>query len=150
MSDEKTNRLDKAPEAKPTRRDLLGKIGTGAFAGAGALCAIGLGRALVPRALPDPAEQFKIGPPQDYPEGTVREFTDENVIVFRDKDGMYAISTVCTHLGCVVTFDDETGFECPCHGSTFAADGKVTKGPAPTPLPWWSVAQLPSGQLAGD
>ena len=150
MSDETEIEVDKVRSSEPTRRDLLGKIGTGAFFGSAVLCAAGLVRAIVPRALPDPAAQFKLGLPEDYPEGTVRNFVDENVLVFRDGEGIYAISTVCTHLGCVVTYDDKTGFECPCHGSTFTTKGKVTKGPAPTPLPWLAVDKLPNGQLAVD
>ena len=44
-------------------------------------------------------------------------------------------SPICPHLGCEYTWDSQTGhFECPCHGSVFALDGKVLAGPAPRPL----------------
>jgi Rieske Fe-S protein len=60
------------------------------------------------------------------------------VALFRDAKGIYAVSLVCTHLGCIVK-PREAGFDCPCHGSRFAADGSVQKGPAPRPLPWFKV-----------
>jgi Rieske Fe-S protein len=59
--------------------------------------------------------------------------------VFRDADGVYAISSICTHLGCIVKTAPD-GFECPCHGSKFGTDGSVSKGPAPRPLTWLKVA----------
>ena len=149
MSDENDTRL-KQDDGDTTRRDLLGKLGTGMFMGASALCAVAAGRSLVPLATPEPSQQLKLGPPEDYPEGTVRNFEDQNLIIFRDEKGIYAISTVCTHLGCIVSYDPEQGFECPCHGSTFTTDGTVTKGPAPAPLPWMEVSMLPSGQLVVD
>ncbi len=44
-------------------------------------------------------------------------------------------SPICPHLGCEYIWDTQTGhFECPCHGSVFALDGKVLAGPAPRPL----------------
>jgi Rieske Fe-S protein len=58
--------------------------------------------------------------------------------VFRDAEGVFAVSTVCTHLGCIVKTGPE-GFDCPCHGSRFAKDGSVTKGPAPRALAWRHV-----------
>jgi Rieske Fe-S protein len=61
------------------------------------------------------------------------------VAVFKDAEGIYAVSTICTHLGCVVKPNPE-GFECPCHGSRFASNGEVTKGPAPRALPWLKVS----------
>ena len=42
---------------------------------------------------------------------------------------------VCTHLGCVVPWSAANNkFMCPCHGSQYAPDGAVVRGPAPLPL----------------
>ena len=56
--------------------------------------------------------------------------------VYRDEAGdLHAVSARCTHLGCLVRFNDaELAWECPCHGSRFAVDGSVIQGPANKPL----------------
>lgn len=47
----------------------------------------------------------------------------------------YGLNAVCTHLGCVVPWvPAENKFKCPCHGSQYAPDGHVIRGPAPRPL----------------
>ncbi|MEM8503827.1 MAG: cytochrome b6-f complex iron-sulfur subunit [Cyanobacteria bacterium P01_D01_bin.1] len=47
----------------------------------------------------------------------------------------YGISSICTHLGCVVPWNANAGkFACPCHGSQYDATGKVVRGPAPLSL----------------
>ena len=58
------------------------------------------------------------------------------VAVYRDNDGRFhELSAACTHLGCVVQWNDvEKSWDCPCHGSRFAPDGAVLNGPAPTAL----------------
>jgi thiosulfate dehydrogenase [quinone] large subunit len=44
-----------------------------------------------------------------------------------------AFSATCTHQGCPVQWAGG-GFQCPCHGATYDANGQVTGGPAPAPL----------------
>jgi cytochrome b6-f complex iron-sulfur subunit len=60
------------------------------------------------------------------------------VALYRNGEGVFAVSLVCTHLGCIVKNTGD-GFECPCHGSQFGADGVVKKGPAPRALAWHKV-----------
>ncbi|MFF3215618.1 Rieske 2Fe-2S domain-containing protein [Streptomyces sp. NPDC002886] len=52
-----------------------------------------------------------------------------------DRGGLHAVSAVCTHLGCLVAFNNaERTWECPCHGSRFGIDGAILQGPALEPL----------------
>jgi Rieske Fe-S protein len=63
--------------------------------------------------------------------------TEQHVALSRDEHGtLHAVSSVCTHMGCDVEWNgaDKT-WDCPCHGSRFAPDGKVLRGPAQSPLP---------------
>ena len=133
------------------RRDFVGKCATGTFVGAVGLAAAGSLCGLKPSVLPDPSEQFKIGSATDFPVGSVKVFDKENVAVFSERDGLYAISLVCTHLGCIVSLNSKEGrFDCPCHGSKFTLEGKVTQAPAPKPLPWFKITPQPGGQLMVD
>ncbi|MFI8419956.1 FAD-dependent oxidoreductase [Streptomyces sp. NPDC085479] len=69
-------------------------------------------------------------------EGTVVRGKGGPCAVHRDdRGGLHAVSAVCTHLGCLVAFNNaERTWECPCHGSRFGVDGAVLQGPALTPL----------------
>jgi glycine/D-amino acid oxidase-like deaminating enzyme/nitrite reductase/ring-hydroxylating ferredoxin subunit len=68
--------------------------------------------------------------------GAVLRVGAERCAVYRDDAGaVHAVSARCTHLGCIVHFNDaERAWECPCHGSRFAIDGSVMQGPANRPL----------------
>jgi menaquinol-cytochrome c reductase iron-sulfur subunit len=51
------------------------------------------------------------------------------------KDHVIAISADCSHLGCVVTWDEgQKMFNCPCHKGRFDAEGRVISGPPSAPL----------------
>jgi Rieske Fe-S protein len=69
-------------------------------------------------------------------EGKVVSRHGRQVAVARDEDGvMRAVSARCTHLGCIVAWNDaERSWDCPCHGSRFAIDGSVLQGPATAAL----------------
>lgn len=69
-------------------------------------------------------------------EGAVFSISGQDVAVSRDDVGaLHAVSAACTHMGCVVAWNDaESSWDCPCHGSRFGPDGAVLHGPALTPL----------------
>jgi glycine/D-amino acid oxidase-like deaminating enzyme/nitrite reductase/ring-hydroxylating ferredoxin subunit len=69
-------------------------------------------------------------------EGGIYAGEDGKVAVYRDDGGeLHAVSPVCTHLGCDVAWNRaEKSWDCPCHGSRFAPDGRVINGPAVTGL----------------
>ena len=67
--------------------------------------------------------------------GIIRQGS-KKIAAFRDEGGvLYQCSATCTHLGCIVHWNSlEQCWDCPCHGSQFAADGAVLNGPAISPL----------------
>ncbi|NKY58835.1 FAD-dependent oxidoreductase [Nocardia flavorosea] len=89
-----------------------------------------IGDRLAPSTFVDSAADLAPG------RGAVMRRSGRRSAVYRDHDGrLHAVSAVCTHLGCLVAFNDaETSWDCPCHGSRFDIDGNVLEGPATTAL----------------
>ena len=91
--------------------------------------------------------------PEDFEVGKVdlRFKKKFNIWVVRNDDGMYALSTVCTHLGCTPNWlSTERKFKCPCHGSGFRFSGINFEGPAPRPLERFMIHLASDGQIIID
>lgn len=74
-----------------------------------------------------------------------------NVYIGRDSNGLFAINITCTHAGCTPVWNPAPQvFICGCHGSTFALDGALLKGPAMRPLPKYYVCRDSQGRLFID
>ncbi len=143
-----TTRSRLEPEPLP-RRDFLGLA-----AAWSALVTVlfGLfGAARLPRAavVPVPSRKFRVTLPETLAPGEPFLPPGHSVAVFRDDKGVFAVSRVCTHLGCLVKAEAD-GFHCPCHGSRFALNGAVTKGPAPKALTWLAVSRVAPGTYLID
>ena len=132
------SRLD--PEPVP-RRDVLGLAALVSAGGACLLALVGMLRLPKAAVLSSPSKKFRALLPENLPSGEAFVPPGRSVALFRDTQGVYAISTVCTHLGCIIKPIAE-GFECPCHGSRFMGDGSVSRGPAPRALSWLKVSRI--------
>jgi cytochrome b6-f complex iron-sulfur subunit len=131
--------------------------GFGALAGSIALWWAGTLRFLFPNVLVEPSDRCKVGFPRDYPPGHVETRFQGRFgiwLVHGEYGGrrqIYALRTVCTHLGCLTVWEPaQRRFKCPCHGSAFGADGTNLEGPAPRPLERYAIRLAEDGQLEVD
>lgn len=80
-----------------------------------------------------------VGTTADIPAGAgkVVAMGSRPAIVVSTDQGVKAFSAICTHLGCVVNWNDMIGaIHCPCHDGRFnPTTGAVVSGPPPAPLP---------------
>jgi len=132
-------------------------VGFSALAVTGGLFSLGLARFLFPNVLAEPPSKFKVGSRDGFPSGKVetKYVAQYGVWVvngdFQGQQQIYALKTVCTHLGCTPSWlEAEQKFKCPCHGSGFYKDGVNFEGPAPRPLERYAIRIADDGQLEID
>ena len=156
MSDAKNSSSSELPRAvragnEISRRDFLNEITLGALGIAGLGSVAVTYQYFSPNVLFEPATTFRAGNPDLYPVHSVTFLQEQQVYIVRMPEGFYAVSAVCTHLGCVTQWkpDSET-IACPCHGSKFKPEGAKIEGPAPRPLPHFAISLTADGELLVD
>src|SRR3990167_3739433 len=133
---------------KITRRQFFYFLGNGSILAALGGTGIFTYQYLFPNVLFEPPTAFKVGKPEKFKPDSWTFIEDRKLFVARDKKGFFAISAVCTHLGCTVRWmENENQFHCPCHGSFFTPEGSVKGGPAPKPLNCFAMRLTPDGEL---
>jgi cytochrome b6-f complex iron-sulfur subunit len=140
-----------ASKTRATRREFLNEIASSALGIAGLGSMVVTYQFLSPNVLFEPPTTFRAGNPDLYPLDSVAFLQDQLVYIVRTEQGFYAVSAVCTHLGCITRWKPENNLiECPCHGSKFQSNGTVVAGPAPRPLPHFAISLTTDGELSVD
>jgi len=93
---------------------------------------------------------FVAGKVSDFKVGELIPFRKEKAFILRTEGGFLAISAICTHLRCIVNWNEvQKKFECPCHGAKFNQNGEVLEGPPPRPLDLYKL-QIHAGNVVID
>ena len=147
----------------PERRRFLSRLSVGLSAAVGAVIGLPVvGFLLSPLARKSPRVWRPVGPVEKFPVGQTVDvsFEDASPLPWAgvtantaawlrrvDESRFVAYSVHCTHLGCPVRWvADAELFLCPCHGGVYYADGTVSAGPPPKPLPQYPV-RVRDGQV---
>jgi cytochrome b6-f complex iron-sulfur subunit len=80
-------------------------------------------------------------------DGIYSRYRDQGFFIVRRGANLFALSAICTHRSCKLEAKKDKTFYCPCHGSTFNPDGKVTEGPARKNLPVFEISTNEKGEL---
>ena len=119
-------------------------IAWGALAATLATAGAALQSFMVPKVTKEPPSVFVAGKIGEFAEpGVYEQFKGtQGVWIVHQADGqLVAISTTCTHLGCIPNWlQSDQKFKCPCHGSGFYVSGVNFEGPAPRPLERYKIS----------
>jgi cytochrome b6-f complex iron-sulfur subunit len=151
MANEADREKQENQDGSLNRRQFFVRLGLGSLAVAGAGTAVFAYQFLSPNVLYEPSPIVNAGKPASYPPDSVTLDPATGIFVVRETQGFFALSAVCTHLGCLTAWKPELGIiACPCHGSKFKPDGTKIAGPAPRPLPWLRMWLSDDGELMVD
>jgi len=175
--EESTNTASPAPPAAPpkpappkpaaketvvTRRSFLSwmTLAWTAFTASMLAAVTATARFMFPNVLFEPPPTFKAGYPNEIQVGQVDERFKQRFAVwlvrtafdpYANAEGIFALSTVCTHLGCTPNWREaEQKFKCPCHGSGYYKTGVNFEGPTPRPLERFAISLADDGQILVD
>jgi cytochrome b6-f complex iron-sulfur subunit len=153
----------KPAAAKPVaRRSFLSwmTVAWAAFTASMLAAATATGRFMFPNVLFEPPPTFKAGYPNEIQVGQVDERFKQKFAVwlvrtafdeYANSAGIFALSTVCTHLGCTPNWlEAEQKYKCPCHGSGYYKNGVNFEGPTPRPLERYAISLADDGQILVD
>ena len=141
---------DEKEKSKIKRREFLNYLVWGSLGGAALLALGGMVTFIYPPKKQGGAEKedrVEVGTLEELPVGKAKPvvFQGKNVMVMHVKAGFFAVDMKCTHLGCMVEWQEKNQvLFCPCHAAVFDYQGKVISGPAPSPLPTYKV------EIAGE
>jgi len=149
MAEEKHVHTEDGADLK--RREFFARLGLGSL-GIAAAGTVAFGyQFLSPNVLYEPSPIINAGKPESYPLDSVTLDANSAIYIVHSKEGFFALSAVCTHLGCLTAWKPDLGIiACPCHGSKFNREGEKIAGPAPRPLPWKRVWLSDDGDLMVD
>lgn len=136
--------MESMPDADPlNRRDFLALL-----TGAGIALCTGCKSLDVTSTTARGMQLIDAGPMGNYAtDGVYGTFREEGFFVISRHGKTEALSSLCTHRNCLVDAEPDRSFYCPCHGSTFSPDGKVTEGPAIRNLPVLETSLSANGHL---
>jgi cytochrome b6-f complex iron-sulfur subunit len=132
-------------KSKIKRRQFLDYLVAGSIGGAALLTLGGIVSFIYPpkkKGGAEKEERLDVGTLDELPVGKAKPvvFQGKNVMVMHVKAGFFAADMKCTHLGCMVEWQEKNQvLFCPCHAAVFDYQGKVISGPAPSPLPSYKV-----------
>jgi cytochrome b6-f complex iron-sulfur subunit len=150
MPDEAQSIARKLP-VEIDRRAFFTKIGLGALGIAAAGTIVFSYEYLSPNVLYEPSAIVNAGKVEGFAVNSVTMDVNSGIYLVRADEGYFALSMVCTHLGCLTAWNQDLGIiACPCHGSKFKRTGEKIEGPAPKPLPWLKIWVSDDGDLMVD
>lgn len=130
------------------RRQFLHRTALALAAASGLVVAISYLRQFFPRIAGE-KRRITLSDSSLFPVDTFTYLDEHKLFVYRDHEGVRAVSAICTHLGCTLKRSTD-GFECPCHGSCYNNQGEVLSGPAPRDLSWFRVSRTSDGKVMID